>query len=131
MNKLFWACVVTAVLYLVMKGEKTATVHPNTTYVLPSPVTTPYSPPNQRFYSASAATDLSDTDDGEFECTVENQSRLNGPYTLTCEKDGDDLRINFPNGGHIITGTDGFHASSAEQWNIESNEPKNSDEADE
>jgi hypothetical protein len=56
---------------------------------------------------------------GEVDCTVLNTSTGNGPYNLTCERDGDDIRINFPNGGFITVDSDGYHDRTGHYWDVE------------
>jgi len=57
--------------------------------------------------------------DGDFDCVATNLTTGNGPYSLNCEKDGDDIIINFPNGGHITVDEDGFHSETGNNWDIE------------
>jgi hypothetical protein len=57
--------------------------------------------------------------DGDFDCVATNLTTGNGPYSLNCEKDGDDIIINFPNGGHITVDEDGFHSETGDNWDIE------------
>src|SRR5258705_11285211 len=40
-------------------------------------------------------------EDGSYNCEVSNTTRGNGPYTLECEKSGDEIVIHFNNGGYI------------------------------
>jgi hypothetical protein len=97
--------------------KKGGTYSPSPAYSAPS-----YSPSDSPSYTPAysrRSPDLSDREDGEFDCTVENVSRGNGPYSLTCEKDGDDITINFPNGGYITVDSDGFHSERGEQWEVE------------
>jgi hypothetical protein len=63
--------------------------------------------------------DNSEKPDGDYDCTVMNISSGLGPYTLQCEKNGDDITINFPNGGYIVVDSDGYHAVRGEQWEVE------------
>lgn len=56
---------------------------------------------------------------GDFDCTATNLTSGNGPYSLDCESDGDDIIINFPNGGHITVDEDGFHSETGDIWDIE------------
>lgn len=55
----------------------------------------------------------------EVDCTVLNTTTGNGPYTLTCEMDDDEIRINFPNGGFIIVDSDGYHYRTGHYWDVE------------
>lgn len=70
---------------------------------------------------AGALTDISDIDDGEFDCTVSNATTGNGPYSLLCEKDGDEITIHFPNGGFLVVDEDGYHARTGTYWEVEVN----------
>ena len=57
--------------------------------------------------SADTTTEESDQlKDGSYDCTVSNTDRSNGPYTLTCDKSGDEIKINFPNGGYRTISVD-------------------------
>lgn len=56
--------------------------------------------------------------DGTYDCTVSNLTRGYGPYSLSCEKDGDDVTIHFNNGGYI-TLNDGFEPDSGDHWEVE------------
>ncbi len=58
--------------------------------------------------SHGAATDEDDgrLEDGSYNCTVTNTDRSNGPYSLTCDKTGDEIRITFPNGGYRTISVD-------------------------
>ncbi len=76
---------------------------------------------SQSFNIASITNDLEDLEDGEFDCLVTNVTRNEGPYTLQCEKDSDEITIHFPNGGYIVTDLDGLHAETGELWQIEEN----------
>jgi hypothetical protein len=69
--------------------------------------------------SSSEDVDQDDIPDGDFDCTATNLISGNGPYSLNCEKDGDDIIINFPNGGHITVDEDGFHSETGDNWDIE------------
>jgi hypothetical protein len=112
----FWQLVVIALLAWLIFGDKKQSsdqpggirnnVHYSHTY--------------ERFNSPSHASGNSaDRPDGEYDCTVTNITRGTGPYSLECEKDGDDLTIRFPNGGYIVVDSDGFHAARGEQWEVE------------
>ena len=83
----------------------------------------PYSPAHQRSSDTNEYTsnDLTDVEDGEFDCTVTNITRNDGPYTLMCERDSDQITIHFPNGGYIFTDLEGLHSPTGEQWEIEEN----------
>jgi hypothetical protein len=85
-----------------------------------------HSPAVVRWTDSSATEDDDDDDesgedkeDGEYDCTVANVSRGNGPYSLSCEKDGDEIKIRFPNGGHITVDEDGFHPERGDHWEVE------------
>ena len=82
--------------------------------------------------SAEATTEERDQlKDGSYDCTVSNTDRANGPYTLTCDKSGDEIKINFPNGGYRTISVDepqhegaqftfeGTDDRLAETWEIE------------
>ena len=69
--------------------------------------------------SPHVATNLRGLENGEFECIVTNKSRSEGPFAWICKKEEDEITIHFPNGGYIVTDTDGFNASSGDQWSIE------------
>lgn len=56
---------------------------------------------------------------GLSDCSAYNTSNGNGPYTLDCERDGDEIRLNFPNGGYIDLDQDGYDPQTGEQWEIE------------
>jgi hypothetical protein len=56
---------------------------------------------------------------GNLDCTVFNLTTGHGPYALMCEREGDEIRINFPNGGHIIVDEDGYHARTGNLWEVE------------
>ena len=56
--------------------------------------------------------------DGTYDCTATNITQGNGPYTLQCDKEGDDITVHFNNGGYI-TLDDGFEANSGDQWEVE------------
>ncbi len=58
--------------------------------------------------SPVSATDEDDGQlkDGSYDCTVTNTDRSNGPYSLTCDKTGDEIRITFPNGGYRTISVD-------------------------
>jgi hypothetical protein len=55
----------------------------------------------------------------EIDCTVLNTTTGHGPYSLTCEIDGDDVKIIFPNGGFIIVDLDGYHDRTGDYWDVE------------
>ncbi|MDB5096840.1 MAG: hypothetical protein JWM80_1261 [Cyanobacteria bacterium RYN_339] len=69
-------------------------------------------------------------DDGSYMATVENTSTGNGPYELEVEKSGDEVTINFSNGGFIVTDVnsqdfdgsswqlDTSHSSESEDWEV-------------
>ena len=59
------------------------------------------------------------TPDGDYDCSASNITRGNGPYSLGCEKDGDDVTIHFNNGGHITVDEDGYDTNTGEQWDVE------------
>ena len=59
------------------------------------------------------------TPDGDHDCSASNITRGNGPYSLECEKDGDDVTIHFNNGGHITVDEDGYDTNTGEQWDVE------------
>ena len=79
----------------------------------------PFQPPAPDLPRPHISANLIDLDDGEFECIVKNETRSEGPYTLTCEKESDEITIHFQDGGFIVTDTNGFYASSGDQWSIE------------
>ena len=56
--------------------------------------------------------------DGTYDCTVTNITQGNGPYTLQCDKEGDDVTVHFNNGGYI-TLDDGMDPNSGDQWEVE------------
>ena len=58
-----------------------------------------YAAQSQSFTNANISNDIEDLEDGEFDCIVTNVTRNEGPYTLQCEKDSDEITIHFPNGG--------------------------------
>jgi hypothetical protein len=76
---------------------------------------------NSSLFNANTSNDLEEVEDGEFDCRVTNITRNEGPYTLKCEKDSDEITIHFPNGGYIVTNIDGLHESTGEFWAIEEN----------
>ena len=63
--------------------------------------------------------DNSDKEDGEHDCTATNTTKGNGPYTLTCEKEGDEITIHFPNGGFIVVHENGYHPETGDNWDVE------------
>ena len=80
-----------------------------------------YAAQSQSFTNANISNDIEDLEDGEFDCIVTNVTRNEGPYTLQCEKDSDEITIHFPNGGYIVTDLEGLHVSTGELWQIEEN----------
>lgn len=74
---------------------------------------------SKTYGSSSEGIDHDAIPDGDFDCTATNLSSGNDPYSLNCEKDGDDIIINFPNGGHITVDEDGFHSETGDNWDIE------------
>jgi hypothetical protein len=69
--------------------------------------------------SSSEDVDQDAIPDGDFDCTASNLTSGNGAYSLDCEKDGDDIIINFPDGGHITVDEDGFHSETGDTWDIQ------------
>jgi len=120
----FWIVVVGAgLLWLVFgdTGRSQKRTEPQASYAPPNytpQYTSPiYSTPSAGWRASTAS--MEEKDDGEYECTATNLSTGNGPYSLTCEKDGDEVIIRFPNGGYITVDEDGYHARRGEQWEIE------------
>jgi hypothetical protein len=64
-------------------------------------------------------------EDGSYNCEVTNTTRGNGPYTLECEKSGDDLTIHFNNGGHIILDVDSQQSPNGSTWQLEGTNSRN------
>ncbi len=88
-----------------------------------SPTSSQYDHPRSSYDedSSSFEDDYENRQDltGDFDCSATNLSSGNGPYSLDCEQDGDDIIINFPNGGHITVDEDGFHSETGDIWEIE------------
>jgi hypothetical protein len=57
--------------------------------------------------------------DGSHDCEVMNTTRGNGPYTLECEKSGDDITIHFNNGGYITLDMDSQESADGSTWELE------------
>ena len=70
-------------------------------------------------------------EDGSYDCVVRNTDRSNGPYDLSCDKNGDEIIVTFPNGGYrtISVGEpehdgnqftfEGSDDTRSESWEIE------------
>lgn len=59
------------------------------------------------------------TADGYHDCDVSNTTRGYGSYSLECEKNGDEVTINFNNGGHVTVDSDGYDFNTGDQWDVE------------
>ena len=57
--------------------------------------------------------------DGSYACEVMNTTRGNGPYTLSCDKSGDDITIHFNNGGYITLDVDSQESADGSTWELE------------
>ena len=114
----FWHLAIIALLIWLIFGDNKkpsdrAVGSSNNVHFSPS---SPYHGLNTPSHASGNAPDRAD---GEYDCTVTNITRGTGPYSLECEKDGDDLTIRFPNGGYIVVDSDGYHAARGEQWEVE------------
>jgi hypothetical protein len=56
--------------------------------------------------------------DGTYSCEASNTTSGNGPYSLECDKSGDEVVIHFNNGGHITLDVDS-QEMRGEQWHVE------------
>ena len=73
--------------------------------------------------------------DEKYECEARNVTRSEAPYSLECEKVGNDLRLSFENGGYLVTKItssrvtdstwtiDATHSEDGEDWEIEIDAP--------
>ena len=57
--------------------------------------------------------------DGSYDCDVTNTTRGNGPYSLGCDKDGDEVTIHFDNGGHVTVDSDGYDYNTGEVCDVD------------
>ena len=76
-------------------------------------------PNNSIELSEESSDDDQQRQNGSYDCDVTNTSRGNGPYALDCDKDGDEVTINFNNGGSVTIDSDGYDSSTGEQWDVE------------
>ena len=65
--------------------------------------------------------------DGSYDCEVTNTTRGNGPYTLECEKSGDEIVIHFNNGGYINLDIDAQPTGDGSTWELEGTNLQNGD----
>jgi len=88
-----------------------------------SPASSQYDHPRSSYSEDSSSSEDGDENRqdlmGDFDCSATNLTSGNGAYSLDCEQDGDDIIINFPNGGHITVDEDGFHSETGDIWEIE------------
>lgn len=54
--------------------------------------------------------------DGSYSCEATNTTNGYGPYTIDCEKNGDEITVNFPNGGYIVTDIDSIESDGSGNW---------------
>lgn len=69
----------------------------------------------------------SELDSGSYSCEAENTTRANGPYSLDCEKIGNEVIIHFPNGGYISTDVSSEENDGSGSWTIEAEHPESGD----
>lgn len=66
-------------------------------------------------------------EDGSYPCEVSNTTRENGPYSLTCEKSGDSVEIQFDNGGFITVDIESQETADGHAWEITGTDARNGD----
>jgi hypothetical protein len=68
--------------------------------------------------SAAAKEQPTELDDGSYSCEATNDTRGNGPYTLSCDKSGDTATIHFDNGGYVELDIDSQELDGEGSWVI-------------
>lgn len=107
-----WHFIAGAIVLWLIFGNESGSKHSTPAGGSHGSYRSPYTPPLGSHRNQGVAV-------GEFDCTVFNITTGNGPYTLMCDRDGDEITINFPNGGYIIVDEDGYHARTGHFWEVE------------
>src|SRR5262245_54472448 len=63
--------------------------------------------------------DEGELEDGEYDCSATNVSTGKGPYSITCEKNSDEIRIIFAKGGFRIVSIDSSEKRDDDSFLIE------------
>lgn len=79
---------------------------------------------SQAIEESKAPTELRD---GTYSCEAMNETRSNGPYSLSCDKSGDELVIHFDNGGYISADIDSQITQDGSSWEIDATHSERGD----
>lgn len=68
--------------------------------------------------SSTAEEPATSLGDGSYSCEASNDTRGNGPYTLSCNKSGNTVTIHFDNGGYVEIDIDSQERDGEGSWDL-------------